>query len=77
MAVQFNKFPIGASVHNRETNQNGQIVGIRAIAGLPEYEVIVPVDATSPDRGASLTVWSESLLELSKVSSQRSGSAIP
>jgi hypothetical protein len=60
--VQFNKFHLGELIHNRETNQDGKIVGFRDTAEIPEYEVIVPIEP-GKDRGCLLTLWPESVLE--------------
>lgn len=60
--VQFNKFHIGELIHNRETNQRGKIVGFRDTAEAPTYQVVVPIEPTE-ERGVSLKIWSESVLE--------------
>ena len=60
--VQFNKFHIGELVHNRETNEDGTIVGFRDTSNTPEYEVLVPMEPG--DKVGALTVWSETALGL-------------
>ena len=52
--VQFNKFHIGELVHNRDTNEDGKIVGFRDTVGIPEYEVIAPIKANHREFGSSL-----------------------
>ena len=59
--VQFNKFHIGELIHNRDTNEDGKIVGFRDTVEIPVYEVIVPP--------CSLTLWTEKALEPSPLSS--------
>jgi hypothetical protein len=68
--VQFNKFHIGELVHNRDTNEDGKIVGFRDTVEIPEYEVVVPIDPMSSERGSSLTIWPETALESSNLSLQ-------
>src|SRR5579864_5304583 len=62
--MQFNKFHLGEFVHNRETSQEGEVVGFRDTADVPEYQVIIPIEP-SQERGSCLTLmlWSETLLE--------------
>ena len=67
--VQFNKFHIGELVHNRDTNEDGKIVGFRDTVEVPEYEVIVPVEANNWELGSCLTLWAETALEPSPLSS--------
>ena len=56
--LQFNEFYIGESVHNRETNENGKIIGFRDTTGIPQYEVLV-----CSALGRSLVRWPETVLE--------------
>jgi hypothetical protein len=58
--VRFNEFHIGESVRNRETNENGKIVGFRDTAEIPQYQVIVPGKV-----GLTLILWPETVLETS------------
>ena len=67
--MQFNKFHIGELVHNHDTNEDGTIVGFRDSFEIPEYEVMVPVDANNLERGFSLRLWPETALEPSPLSS--------
>jgi hypothetical protein len=67
--VQFNKFHIGELVHNRDTNEDGKIIGFRDTVEIPEYEVIVPVEADNLERESSLRLWPETALEPSHLSS--------
>lgn len=50
--VQFNKFHIGELVHNHDTNEDGKIVGFRDTVEIPEYEVIVPIEANNSEPGS-------------------------
>lgn len=68
--VQFNKFHIGEVVHNHEINEDGKIVGFCDTTGIPEYEVMVPVDPRNRELGLSLTIWSEPALDASTLSAQ-------
>ena len=72
--VQFNKFHIGELVHNHNTNEDGKIVGFRDTAGVPEYEVIVPIAANDWEHGSTLTLWPETALEPLPLPRQRTAS---
>ena len=67
--MQFNKFHIGELVHNHDISQDGKIGGFRDTVGIPEYEVIVPIEANNWELGSSLTLWTEMALEPSPLSS--------
>jgi hypothetical protein len=67
--VQFNKFYIGELVHNHDTNEDGKIVGFRDTVEIPEYEVIVPIEANNSEPGSSLKLWPETALERAPLSS--------
>jgi hypothetical protein len=68
--VQFNKFHIGELVHNHDISKDGKIVGFRDTVGIPEYKVIVPIEANNGELGRTLTLWPETALEPSTLSSQ-------
>ena len=69
--VQFNKFYIGELVHNHDTNEDGTIVGFRDTVQIPEYEVIVPIEANNSEPGSSLKLWPETALERAPCPLQR------
>lgn len=66
--VQFNKFHIGELVHNHVTNEDGKVVGFRDTAGIPEYEVMIPVE---PNNSSSLALWPETALKVSTLHHRR------
>jgi len=59
--ILFNKFHVGELVHNRDTNQDGKVIGFRDTMGIPEYEVMVPV-GNKWELGSSIYLWSENAL---------------
>ena len=66
--MQLNKFHLGESVHNRESNELGKVVGFRDTEGIPQYQVLVPIEPISADAGCSLKLWPETVLESSPYS---------
>ena len=60
MGVQA-KFNIGASLHNRNTNEDGWVERVYEVGGAVMYEVSIPVALIT----YNTSDWVESLLELS------------
>jgi len=61
--VRFNKFHLGELVRNIETKEQGRIVGLRDTTGIPEYQVVVPIEPDDWEHGSALALWLETVLE--------------